>query len=136
MLIKVPHDQAQGNDVCAAVESIIADVSRQEYAGNLVPYELRHDKDTRTHVHVRFMLRVNNCRELPARSSSTGRRTNAANWDAHAQVMTRLFDKWPDMILVSALDTYKGRDSFRDRHGATYYKNAGSQMAPAMFGEL
>lgn len=136
MLIKVPHSEASGNDVCAAVESIIADVSRQEYAGNLIPHELRHDKDTRSHVHVRFMLRVKNCRELPARASASGRRTNAANWDAHAQVMTRLFDKWPSMILVSALDTYTGRDSFRDRHGDTYASPVQHMGERAQFGGL
>jgi hypothetical protein len=48
----------------------------------------------------------------------------------------RLFDAFPDAIVVSAIATYRGKQDFLDSHGATYNHNAGSRIAPARFGEL
>ena len=84
----------------------------------------------------RFRLRVNDSRKAGARTSASGRRTVSACWHVHRDVMEAIFAVNPDVVIVSALATYNGKEDFEHKHLATHYHNAGSRMYPAQFGDL
>lgn len=90
-------------------------------------------------IEVRCVLRYDDDldpRELTRRKSASGRRTVGVTWAAHRGFMMRLFDAFPDAVIVSAIATYRGKQDFLARHGATYNHNAGSRVDSVKFGAL
>ena len=78
-----------------------------------------------------FTLGVKNCRKPGAhRAAPSGRRTVAACWHAHRDVMRAIFNIAPDAILHTALASYLGSDSFEHEFPATGTANAGSIAQP------
>lgn len=138
MLIKMPAHECIGlrMEPTDIIHNAVKAVSQEHYAGNLVPYELRMVSHGARVWSARFMLRVGDSHKEPARRSASGRRTNAATWEAHKLVMRELFKECPSVTIVSALATYRGKDDFERNHGETYWHNAGSRMRPATFGSL
>lgn len=78
----------------------------------------RRDGGTTT----RFVLRCENCREAGARLAPSGRRTNAATWDAHRVAFEALFEINPNARIITALAVYDGKDDFENKFRATFGK--------------
>jgi hypothetical protein len=78
-----------------------------------------------------FTLGVENCRKPGAhRAGVSGRRTVAACWHAHRDVMRAIFRIAPDAILHTMLATYRGSAGFEHEFPATGTANAGSIAQP------
>lgn len=71
-----------------------------------------------------------------ARRSWTGRRGPWACWHAHRDVMAKVFDAYPDAVISTALETYRGREGFDSLYPCTASKNIGSMVSPAYMPEL
>ena len=114
------------------LEGIVAEVSRNNYKGNL---ELnRAEQSPRGRVD--WTLRVKRSRDPGAHRSWSGRRTVAACWHAHRDVMAAVFERNPAARIVSSFADYEGRERFEREFPGTYYHQVGSMMQPADYGEL
>ena len=120
------------------VREAVARVLKAHYGGkdNLYADITGGDTATSRTKSCRFVLRVRDSREEPARRSASGRRLPSANWEAHKHVLREIFNIVPTATIVSALATYRGKADFEQNHGVTYDHNAGSMMRPVAFGEL
>jgi hypothetical protein len=103
--------------------------------GNLIVDPDYDETSTNRGPRLRFRLRVKDSKMEPARYSTSNRRTIHASWEAHRDVMRTLFDMGATRIKTAFID-YVSAEDFEDRHGDTYYHNAGSMMFPVSFGEL
>jgi hypothetical protein len=74
--------------------------------------------------------------EMTRRLSASGRRTCGVTWAAHRGFLMRLFDTFPEAVVVSALATYRGKADFLAKYPATANHNAGSRMHPVRFADL
>lgn len=83
-----------------------------------------------------FVLRCDNGRNQYARRSTSGRRTNAANWQVHYFTLLHLFNTWPNATIRTAIITYKGRDNFLATAADTAHHNVGSIRNPVAIGSL
>lgn len=70
---------------------------------------------------LRFTLKCPNSRGAGAKESDSGRRTTAASWHVHKEVMVGLFSRNKDARIQTALADYKGFLDFAKRHEQTYY---------------
>jgi len=61
------------------------------------------------------------------------RRVNAVCWHGHRDFMIRLFDLLPDLVLRTAVATYRGRSGFLDTYLATGDRNIGSVVDPQAY---
>jgi hypothetical protein len=125
------------------VQNIVNLVSVDEYDGNLAcgpyammfgtPRVIRVMKDGR--IRLSFCLRTHNCRLKGSRFTHSGRRSVAASWQAHYDVMEAIFKADPKAHLKTAVATYNGESEFRMLAGDTFYHNVGSIVAPLYLGE-
>lgn len=68
----------------------------------------------------RFVLRCNNCREVGAKLAPSGRRTNAATWEAHRIAFVALFNINPNARVITSLAVYDGKADFENKFEATF----------------
>lgn len=71
-----------------------------------------------------------------ARTSASGRHGPYACWHVFRDVLGAWFTAYPDMIVRTALATYRGQEGFADNFPQTYWHNVGSMMYPAQMGQL
>lgn len=118
---------------------IIKRVSSANYDRNLIIKDSRSETNTRATI-VRFTLRVVNSSGPGAHQSTSyggkRRRTVAACWHAHRDVLRVIFTRYPNATIRSAFATYNGRASFNRTFPATYDHNAGCAIEPVMYGDL
>ncbi len=107
---------------------IIDQVSRDLYDGNLTANRL----DRVNGRCVAFTLRVSSSKAPGARRSGSGRRSVAACWHAHRDVMAVIFDRNPAARVKSAFADYRGKEAFEDLFPNTGDHNVGSMMRPVM----
>lgn len=115
-----------------AIEAIVRQVSIERYSGNVELRDISAPGPTR----VRFTLRTRFSDGPGARRAASGRRTIGTDWEAHREIMARMFELWPDMHLHTALIDYRGKRDFELKFPLTYHKNVGSLARPAKFGTL
>lgn len=126
------------------VKAIVDRVSVDEYDGNLTcgPYSMmigyprlvkRMKRDGR--IRLSFCLRGHTGRGPGCRTSYSGRRTAAASWQAHRDVMKAIFEADPNAHLATSIATYNGKDDFLEKFPDTYWHNVGSQMFPLYIGQ-
>lgn len=67
-----------------------------------------------------------------SRSAKTGKtqRIHAACWHAYRDVLTELFDRYPNAIARTAMAKYEGKDGFERNYPNTGDTNIGSMMYP------
>lgn len=111
------------------VRAIVKRVSEEKYGHNLVVDA--GDLGTVRRPGTNFVLRVRLSKGPGARRSGSGRRTVAACWHAHRDVMMDIFAAAPDARLTSALADYRGAADFAASFPATGHHNVGSMMEPA-----
>ena len=130
-------------------QSIVDTVSRNSYAGNLVLDGNAADLHGKRAPRIRARVTVKSVgfREgLPPDETLPGvrrsanvfitnkdgsqRRVHAACWHAYRDVLTELFDRYPNAVVCTALAKYAGKDGFAATYPATGYQNIGSQMFP------
>jgi hypothetical protein len=124
--------------------SIVHYVSAQVYGGNVNLSSDSRPLLSKRARRVRWTLRVQDSRGPGARQSLSWsrtpdgerRRTVAACWHAHADIMLELFEQFPRATLRSVVATYGGRDDYLAKSEGTYWRNAGSLMSPVFFGDL
>lgn len=128
---------------------IVNTVSAERYEGNLVMHDEARDLHGKRAPRIRARVTVRSVgfREglppsetLPGvrRSSSvftlnkdgTRRRVHAACWHAYRDVLTKLFDEYPDAVVRTAFANYHGKRGFEIHYPDTAYRNIGSLMYP------
>lgn len=120
----------------AAIERIVAGISHALYNGNLRADMTHCGNVTRNGGQTRFVLRVKRSDGPGARRAASGRRLNAATWEAHREVMRQLFAEYPEAHIKSALATYRGREDFERSHEATYEHEVRAAGHTHAFGDL
>jgi hypothetical protein len=100
----------------ASLSRIVGVVSYEKYDDNLT--FKRCDENGS---HIIFTLKVRNSHGKGAKRSPNGRRSVAADWEAHYNVMKSLFDAHPNARLKSALADYKGKSEFLQKAAATAF---------------
>lgn len=63
------------------------------------------------------------------------RTVNAVCWHGHRDFMRVLFKLLPDLLLVTGLAHYHGKNGFEETFESTGYRNIGSQFAPMQYRE-
>lgn len=116
----------------AEIQNVVRHISEKEYDGN-VQIKDGIKEDGRAH---RFTLRVANSRGAGAKMSASGRRSVAANWYVHRDVMLEMFSYNPDARILTAMADYRGVDDFFAKFEDTRYTNVGSIMNPVAYGSL
>lgn len=110
------------------LEGIVTEVSNEQYGGNLrIKSIATNGKRVKT---VTFTLTVNSSKEKGGRRSHSGRRVCACCWHGHRDVMQKIFVRFENARLQTALADYRGRDDFENSFESTGDKNIGSQFAP------
>lgn len=118
------------------LEAMVIVVSHAHYSDNLTIKAISDESTSRATV-VRFTLRVRNSSGPGAHwSAGSGRRTVAACWHAHRDVLRRIFAHYPDARITTAFATYDGVSGFNRTFPGTYDHNAGSMMYPVCYGDL
>lgn len=117
------------------VERIIAQVSRDRYAGNVISNSDAHALLSGGRG-FRGRLSVRDSRGEGARTSASGRRGPYACWHAYRDVLAALFAEYPQAKVRTALARYVGREGFEELYPATAYVNIGSEMQPAYMPQL
>lgn len=112
---------------------IVAKVSGNEYSGNVIVDDSAH---VITDNRFRARLRVKDSREHGARLSWTGRHIPAASWEAYRDVLSAVFEQFPNARVQTSMATYRGREDFESKYPETAYVNVGSIMQPAYMREL
>lgn len=120
------------------VQSVVCDVSSALYDGN-VTLRTGEDRSNRAGPRATFTLRTIDTAGLGAKGSASAfgkgtgpkgrRRTIAACWHAHYDVLAELFARFPVARVVTAIATYTA-PTFRDRALATSHIDVGSQLFP------
>lgn len=106
------------------------------YSGNVIPHEVENDGVAirgryRGLPRASFRITVMNSRGPGAKiNRMTGRHIKAACWHAHFDVLAVLFTLYPEAVIESAFDVYRGLADFRNRAPETRYQNIGSMMNP------
>jgi hypothetical protein len=113
------------------IEQIVELVSKDQYNGSI---ELK-SLNTLSRNRASFTIRARDSRAHGARRSWQGRRTIAACWHAHWDVLAKLFEKYPHATVKTALATYTA-ETFERRALHTAEINIGSMMQPAYMTEL
>lgn len=114
------------------MQSIVRTVSA-DYAGNI---KLHADAKPLGKSGFRGRITTHTSDGPGTRRSWSGMRGRWACWHAYRDVMMEVFEENPDATIVTALETYRGRDDFMSKYPATKYKNIGSMMSPAYMPEL
>lgn len=124
--------RATGLGTESDIAFVVDAIGRQNYGGNL---EIKSSRQVSRNV-VTFTIRATSSRGPGARCSWSGRRSIAACWHAHRDVMRALFTINPDGKLYTAMATYIGRQGFEDNFEATAGRNIGSRVSPAYMPDL
>ncbi len=111
------------------VTRIVTKVSKDLFDGN-IEFKRAPEKDGRA---VRFTLTVADSRAKGGRIGHSGRRVCACCWHGHRDIMSAIFDNYPDARLKSGHADYHGRNGFEDSFESTGYTNIGSQMEPLYY---
>jgi hypothetical protein len=112
---------------------IVEKVSAETYRGNVIVADDAHELSGNRFV---ARLKVRDSHAYGARLSWTGRHMPAASWEAYRDVLTELFDRYPEARVRTVMATYRGKDGFEANYPDTAYVNIGSQMQPAYMPEL
>ena len=115
----------------ADIQAIVEHVSRTKYDGDL---EIKEGHDLSRN-RASFTIRARNSAAHGARRSWQGRRTVAACWHAHWDVLAVLLEKHPHATVKTAMATYTA-DTFEDRALDTATISIGSMMQPTYMPEL
>lgn len=117
------------------VQRIIAEVSRNRYAGNVTS-----NSDARALLSggrgFRGRLQVRDSRGEGARTSASGRHGRYACWHAYRDVLAAIFAEYPDAKVRTRMARYDGREGFEANYPATGRVNIGSRVAPARMPQL
>lgn len=84
---------------------------------------------------VSFTLRVFKSKEPGAHLARGGRRTVAACWHAHLEVMRELFKVGATRVLTAFAD-YRSAEDLEEKKWITFRRNVGSMFEPAEYGAL
>lgn len=71
-----------------------------------------------------------------AKRGFSGRRGTAACWHAYRDVLTELFNRFPNAVVRTAMAHYKGQDGFNENYPDTAYINVGSAFQPMYAKEM
>lgn len=119
---------------------IVKTVSDREYDGNIVVQQDAHSVSDNV---IRARLDVVSAKRHGARYSGNRmnrpRRVHAASWHAYRDVLTELFERFPNARVKSGrffVVTYDGKESFERQFPETYYANVGSLAFPSFYGDL
>ncbi len=107
------------SELRAAVQT----ASDEFYRGNIV-FRREPEKVGRF---LHFTLAVKGCGGRGAHHTAQ-RRTAAACWHAHRDVMRAIFKLAPDALLITMLARYEGSEGFEHEFPMTGAQNAGSMM--------
>lgn len=118
----------------AQVEAVVFGVSSDRYGDNLYPANVS-DASTKTRHDTTFVIRAYDSSGPGARLAPSGRRTPAASWQAHYDVMLALFEAGAERIKTGIAD-YRSLDAFLTHAPDTYWHHVGSAFAPAHLGQL
>lgn len=116
----------------ATIVDTVRKVSELHYGGNLTI----KNSATLSPNRARFTLRVRDSSYLGARRAPSGRRTPAACWHAHRDVMRALYGHNAYARIQSAIADYKGCDHFMATFPSTGRVNVGSIMQPCRMQDL
>lgn len=121
-------------------ESIVNKVSAEKYSHNLIMHPDSHDdggvKAPRIRARLRTKIGGVGKYDLAAGSTRKGgtfgpeRRMPTACWHTYRDVLSELFNQFPNAHVKTALANYKGVDSFNTLYPDTAYINVGSQVYP------
>lgn len=132
MIIRIPISAL--SDVRLSVEQLALNVSRNSYGGNLTV-----DVETarRTSRSDSYRVKIGAGAGGPgSRRSPSGRRGPWACWHAFRDVLTAVFDEYPDAVAHTAFVTYRGRDGFERDFPATAWKEVRGGGYTEYFSEL
>lgn len=130
-------------------QAIVEKVSAEQYQGNLIVHPDSRDLHGKRAPRIQGRVTVKSIgyREglpvsetLPGvrRSSSNfsvnaegyARRVHAACWHAYRDVLTELFERYPDARVSTAFAKYNGKAGFLAEYPDTAYRNIGSMVYP------
>lgn len=136
MDIRIPHDlnDGHGTECVSDVNRAVYAVNRNRYADYLT-WECDVVKVTSRSVTVRLKVGATTGK-LGSRRSASGRRGPWACWHVFRDVLTSVFEEFPDATVHTALATYKGRADFHRSFPATYYHEARAAGNSYDFGSL
>lgn len=113
----------------------VVDAISNTYETNVEIKEIRDVSGPRRGASATFTLRVTSSRGRGAHIAGSGRRTVAACWHVHRDVMRALF-LFGATRIKSAFADYRSLEHFEEIHADTYTRNVGSMMQPASYGAL
>lgn len=123
-------------------QDIVAKVSDRDYEGNLRAELGSQQSATRfrgrvmlQHTGYQMFGRKDTSLLAPgqrrsASSFSGERRINAVCWHVYRDVLTELFNQFPEARVYTAMAKYKGKDGFEANYPQTAYQNIGSMAYP------
>jgi len=107
------------------ISEVVSAVSVLSFGANL-RFEETRSEQTRRGWTVLGVLRVRDSGRTGARLGPSGRRSVAASWEAHRDVMWGLFDLNPEGRIVTSIADYRGREDFVSKYRATRDRRVGS----------
>lgn len=122
----------------ADVKRIVERVSRDTYAGNVIVHHdayALHDKAFRGRITVKEG-KAGKGVAIGARTSASGRRGPYACWHVVRDVLTALFNEYPEARVKTGIAKYEGRDGFLSEYPKTRFRNVGSMAFHVHMPEL
>lgn len=115
--------------------AVVERVSAADYAGNISLVDAPRALNMRGD---RFRARIRASRSAlqGARRTWTGRRSVAACWHAHRDVLALMFAEHPHAVVRTTFAVYRGAEGFRDNFPGTGRRNIGSAYTPVRMPEL
>lgn len=107
--------------------AVTTKVSTEFYGGNLIVHQDSYEYGVRK-ISSRARLAVLDSTGPGARRSWQGRRMPVACWHTYRDVLLRLFDRYPDSIVITKMARYNGREGFQEEYPLTGLVNIGSEM--------
>lgn len=120
------------------VRSIIDVTSDSLWEGNLIVHADAHAIGSKSDSDYGFTGRIvsRTSKDRCARTSWTGRRTNAACWHAWRDAIRAILTEYPHAVVTTSQARYEGLEGFEDTYPGTAHNNIGSMMQPAFMPEL
>jgi hypothetical protein len=108
----------------------------QLYDGNLTVCQNAHELPYARRPQCVARLAVVKSTGPGARRSSTGRRMPCACWHAYRDVLSAVFDAFPDAVIRTSMAVYRGHAGFTETYPETAYQNIGSELYPVTMPQL